>query len=119
MPSVKLQQGIFTDGGYRYRENVFTKSDNYFSSFISTKQKFYDTLHFNTDEFKVSEDYTPLAKINFRLQPDMLTHTLTDFSFIDWLGSIAGINYLLIDLVIYFFGSYTAFNGVIESYNAL
>lgn len=58
-----------------------------------------------------------VAEMYFRVQVDKIVHERQVFGFMDWLGSIGGIESMLIEFLIFFFGAFTQFNAVIATFN--
>ena len=91
LPTVKFQPGLFTDQGFRFQENEFSKSDHWFPGMGQSSLKFYDVTFFSSDQINVPLDFKILAEMYFRIKSDAITHERTVFSIMDWLGAIGGI----------------------------
>ena len=53
MPAVKLKAGLYTDTGYRFRENVFKQYDHWIPGVNRGSRNFYDVTFFSSDEIEV------------------------------------------------------------------
>ena len=91
-----MGNGHFSDTGYRMRRNKFSRADRWTPFRQYENHDFYEVLPFNTDTFDVGLSYTRIAEMYIRLNPDETTHIRVVYSFYDWLGSIAGINFVLV-----------------------
>jgi ABC-type uncharacterized transport system permease subunit len=72
---------------------------------------------YNSDLIYAKKDYNQLASMFFRLDSDKVIHERHVFQFSDWLASIAGIERLLLRVIIFGFGGYAQFNASIELIN--
>jgi len=119
MPLVKFKSGLFSDTGYRFRENEFKHGDNWFPGAPFQHRTFYDVTFFSSDEIEVGTDFMTVAEMYFRVKTDTIKHRRKVFSIMDWLGAIGGIEQFLIDMLLFAFGGYCHFNSVIETVNFL
>ena len=119
MPSIPLKSGIFSDAGYRFRENKFLMKDNWLPGHKSNLELFFDVLFYNSETLSVTTDYMTVAELYFRLDIDNVVHTRHVFTFMDWLGAIGGIEKILLRFFIMIYGGYANFNASIESINLL
>ena len=55
----------------------------------------------------------------FRIKTDAIVHARNVYSALDWLGSIGGVEDLLVMIAAYFFGGYLQFNAVLSTLNSL
>lgn len=111
-PGFSLKAGIYTDHGYRFRENEFQISD----SWIPGKEevvKFFDSKVFNTDTYFVSDDIMAIADLWFRLDTDKIIHTRNVFGISDLLGTIGGVELVLLQIAGMIFKDYFKFNFII------
>ena len=106
MPSVRFRPGLFSDSGYRFRENAFSKDDHWLPGLGMTTIKFYDVTFFSADLIDVGEDYPIIAEMYFRIKSDAISHSRAVFSVMDWLGAVSGIEEFLMDLCIFALGGY-------------
>ena len=106
MPVLKFKPGLYSDAGYRYRENTFDKKDHWFPGIGKSLEKFYDMTFFSSDEIEVGQYYNTIAEMYIRIKTDSISHERQVFSLMDWLGSIGGIEQILIDLLVFLFGGY-------------
>ena len=106
LPAVQLKAGIYSDVGYRFRENKYSKTDHWFPLMGESDETFYDCLHFSSDELNVDMNHTKVAELFIRLKTDRMFHERRVFSFIDWLGSIGGIEEIFTKTLIFLFGGY-------------
>lgn len=73
MPMFPLKEGVYTDGGFRLRKNIFS----HISHWLYQNEKlrtFYDIQLFNHDTFEVHKDFNYSAQIYFRLHSNELFH---------------------------------------------
>ena len=117
LPSFSLKSGLFTDCGYRYKENNFYMEDSWVPGVLGTKRKFYEIIEFNTDVLQTTTNFKYVAQIYFRLAGNKLDHQRVVFQFKDWLASIAGIERLLLRILTFVYGGYAQFNSSIEIIN--
>ena len=89
--STSMKAGLFTDNGYRFRENVFEKTDNYIPFLGKHLESFYDIVFFSNDQLSVGDDFMTIAKIYFRIDINMIEHERIVYRLIDWLGDVGGI----------------------------
>ena len=80
MPLLKFKPGIYTDAGYRFRENKLIKSDDYWPGVRKITQKFYDVTFFSSDEIEVGEHFPIVAEMYFRVKSDTIVHSRSVFS---------------------------------------
>lgn len=114
-----MRPGIFSDAGYRYRQNVFEKQDFWIPGISSSVEKFYDVTFFSSDSIIVGDDYMTIGEMYFRLKTDSITHARNVFSMMDWLGSIGGIRDILLEAIVIFFGGYIQFNATLQTFGRL
>ena len=119
LPTIKFKPGLFTDAGYRFRQNIFKRADHWFPGTGTTIEKFYDILLFSNDEIEVGKEFMTIAEMWFRVKTDNITHTREVFSFMNWLGSIGGITGLLTTFAVFLFGGYTQFNAFVNNVETL
>ena len=119
MPLLKFKPGVFSDAGYRFRENTFIKADHYIPMVGNSIQKFYDVTFFSSDEMEVTDEYPVIAEMYFRIKADTIIHSRSVFSIKEWLGSVGGVEQSLLDMLIVVFGGYCQFNSIIETFSAL
>lgn len=74
MPAVQLQAGIYTDTGYRFRENQFYKSDHWLPGVHESFSYYYDVTFFSSDRIVVDDDFNTIAEMYFRVKTDTLIH---------------------------------------------
>ena len=55
----------------------------------------------------------------FRIKTDAIVHARNVYSALDWLGSIGGVEDLLIIISAFFFGGYLQFNAVLSTLDTL
>ena len=62
----------------------------------ASNQKWYDITLFSSDAIIVEDDATVIAEMYFRIKTDAIVHARFVYSVLDWLGSIGGVEGLLI-----------------------
>ena len=72
-PSIPLSKGSFSDTGYRFRKNVFSRKDNWIFE-NEVQETFYDFLIFNSDSMNIDPKSNILAKMYFRIETDKIEH---------------------------------------------
>ena len=117
LPFVKFKPGLFSDTGYRFRENSFEQEDNWIPGGRVKTNKFYDVQFFSSDEIEVGTDFNTIAEMYFRVKTDTILHRRKVFSMMNWFGAVAGIEQFLLELMLLFFGGYASFNSMIETVN--
>lgn len=78
--------------------------------------QFYDITFFSSDTIIVGKDYGTLVEMYFRINSDLITHNREVFTMMNWLGSIGGIQQIMIDVFIFFFGGYAQFNAILQTF---
>ena len=119
LPVVPLRSGIFSDTGYRMRENIFYKYDNYAPWGTVKEQKFYDVELFSSDSIPVTDEYPVLVEMYIRVKVDSIGHSRKVYAMMDWLGSIGGIRDILMEMLSAFFGGYCAFNATLQTFGKM
>ena len=74
---------------------------------------------YNSDTFKVSKDKKVLAQMYTRLDTEVITHKRIAFDFMDLIGSLGGVNRIMMQLATYVIGGYAAFHSSLATANAL
>ena len=113
--SVKLGPNVFTDTGYRFRINRYTRQDVwYFPSTVT--DTFTDLTKFNHDEYNILPTVYKkmIGQLWFRLESNLLTHTRTVIQIEDFFGRIGGIFGILIYIFEVSFGDYINFEAKIR-----
>ena len=100
----------FSDTGYRFRKNTFSRIDKWWPFAPATEEGFYDTVYYNTDTFDVSVEHKVIAKMFFRLNPDYKVSSRKVYQLYDWLGSIGGVSALMTSIFSLFFGGFIQFS---------
>ena len=101
-----FKPGIFTDQGFRYRENVFEKADHIIPGLGDSSQRWFDVVFYNSDPISVGDDYTIIAEIYFRINGDSILHARNVYTVMDWLGDLGGIGEILHSTAALFLGGY-------------
>ena len=114
-----MAPGKFSDGGYRFRENYFSKEDSWIPGVPSTIQKFFDIILFNSDSITVGDDYMQICEFWFRIHIDKIEHSRKVFGLMDWLGALGGVGDVLKYFFVIIYGGYAAFNASIVNINIL
>ena len=114
-----MAPGKFTDSGFRYRENYFSKEDNWIPGFPPSIQKFYDIVTFNSDTVTVGDDYMVINEIYFRLHNDKMEHQRVVYGIMEWLGAVGGVGAIVVSFFKYLYGGYASFNAAIVNINLL
>ena len=70
LPAVQFKPGIYTDQGYRFRENQFIMADHWFPFLGEGSKNFYDVTFFSSDPIVVDDDFTLIAEMYFRVKTD-------------------------------------------------
>ena len=78
---------------------------------------FFNVEVFNNDVINVADDNPMIASVNMRLDSDSISHMRKVFRFMEWLGSIGGIEKLLLKWVVFILGGYAQFHSAIEVIN--
>ena len=112
-----MEQGKYSDVGYRFRENEFDAKDSWVPGVPSTSHQFYDLSVFNSDTLPVDENHHLIAQFFFRLEIDKIKHSRNVFSFMGWLGAIGGVEKILLKIMSFFLGGYASFHAAIETMN--
>ena len=55
LPLITMKPGFFSDTGYRFRQNDFKMSDNWYPGGGGSKKEFYDVTTYNSDTIPVDE----------------------------------------------------------------
>ena len=74
---------------------------------------------FSSDEVEVGEHYPVVAEMYFRIKTDTIVHSRNVVTIMDWLGSVGGVEDILMDMMIFAFGGYCQYNSVIETFRHL
>lgn len=98
------------------RQNKFSKADSWEPWGSSTDVKFYDVTFFSSDSIIVGKEFGTLVEMYFRVNSDKIVHNREVFTMMNWLGSIGGIQQVLMDLFIFFFGGYAQFNAIVQTF---
>jgi len=117
LTAIPLKEGVFTDAGYRFRKNEFTKSDYYWPFWGKNVVEFFDVVFYNNDPMKALPEHNYMANIYFRFDIDKVQHFRTVYKIMDWLGSIAGIEKFLLKWLTFVFGGFLQYNASIEIIN--
>ena len=80
---------------------------------------YYDVTFFSSDSLVVDDDYKVIAEMYFRIKTDAIIHSRQVYNLMDWLGSIGGVEEILTKLLIFLFGGFANFNGVISNLDTL
>jgi len=91
--------------------------DNWIPGLHGTQKKFYDVKLFSSDTVTTSEEYGYIGLMYFRIDTNKMEHERVVYRFSDWLVSIAGIERLLLRLLVFVFGDFAQFNSSIEVIN--
>jgi hypothetical protein len=81
------------------------------------KEHFFDVITYNFDTINSPHNHNYLAEIYFRVDVNEIIHSRVVFKFMDWLGSIAGIEKFLLKWITFVFGGYINYNASIEIIN--
>ena len=106
LPAVQLKAGIYTDQGYRFRENTFEKADHIIPGAGEGAQRWFDITFFSSDPIVVGDDFTILAEMYFRVKSDSISHSRSVYTIMDWLGDLGGIGEILKSTAALFLGGY-------------
>lgn len=112
---MRFKSGFFSDAGYRFRENTLNTVDHWIPFILPEKKNFYDISLFSSDTLQVSDEYNVICEMWFRIKTDAITHSRNVFGIMNWLGSIGGVNSVLIEIMGFFFCGFAEFNCSIES----
>jgi len=91
-----MKRGLFTDSGYRFRKNEFTRRDKWYPFGTNIKQRFSDFTFYNSDTFDVGTDNIRIAEMYFRLETDQVTHNRIVKQLMDQIGAIGGLSRFLL-----------------------
>lgn len=114
---ISLKNGLFSDVGLRFRLNDFDASDSWLPAVPSKMTKFFDVTWFSSDTFLGPSENPVLAQIYFRMEVSQYVHKRVVYGFMDWLGSIAGIEKFLLKWITFIFGGFIQYNAAIEIIN--
>ena len=64
--SIDMKRGVFTDAGYRFRKNVFKRSDYWYPN-PEDEVTFYDIVYFNNDPINTGIANTKISETYFRI----------------------------------------------------
>ena len=74
---------------------------------------------FSSDEIEVGDEYPVLAEMYFRIKADTIIHSRAVFTIMEWLGSVGGVEDILMDMFCFIFGGYCQYNSIIETFDHL
>ena len=74
---------------------------------------------FSSDEIEVGDHHPLVAEMYFRIKSDTIVHSRAVFAIMEWLGSVGGVEDILMDILIFFFGGYCQYNSIIETFGHL
>ena len=93
LPSVALGGDIYTDNGYRIRENSVVNPT--FGNIMGMAKKFYDISFFSSDVMKTSKTDLKITDMFLRLKNEQVTHSKNFFSLVNFLGAVGGVELLV------------------------
>jgi len=67
---IPMKSGLFSDTGYRFRQNYFNRYDDWYPLGSYNSTIFYDLHFYNSDTVTVGDDYTKIAEMFYRLEVD-------------------------------------------------
>jgi hypothetical protein len=104
--------GEFTDAGYRFRSNTYTRIDKWWWP-LEAESSFFDLVPFNHYPFSLTPEEikdSVIAELYFRLDTNLMEHEKTVYSFTDFLDSLAGMMDFLFQLAVAIFGGYVFYS---------
>lgn len=119
MPLVSFKPGTFTDQGFRFRQNTIPRDDHWLPGVGESKQKFYDVTYYSSDAIVVGENYMTIAEMYFRINTDCRQYHKSEYSLLNLLGDIGGVEMLLTQIFLFLLGGFIHFNGFVNTLDNL
>ena len=110
MPVVQFKPGVFTDQGFRYRENILPKEKSILPWVGNDLKKFYDVTFYSSDAILVQDDFPIIAEMYFRINGDSIIYTQVDYGLLSFLGDVGGVESLVYQILFFIFGGFLQFN---------
>lgn len=109
LPTIPMKAGSRSDTGYRMKKNIYLETGMWFP-FGGRQTEFYDIKLYNSDTFEMEANTTKvIASMFFRIDTDIIQHTMIVFHLTDLLSEIGGLGTALTVLMSAALGGYMAY----------